>query len=355
MDRPFDDDVERQDGSWVFRASHVSRTHFDELIPAGVSGFRLRMSSVGRSSEEEDRYELSNVEILHVKPRSKKDVDYYKNTTWKLMQYFSLMSKHPFEATSLVLRTKRSKGDRDQIYDPRFAVVYAMKRSRDHRKLKQGDIVFHQSEVLTRKRLTLRRFFCANAGLSTALSIFHAIRLEPPSVDLRLILLVQSYEAAYSEKDAGRIVSRAKFRRTKKLMKDAIPEELVSEAPDFVDAIDRALSHANSKSLRDKMLSQVETMDRKVVDKIFVTDHFDSIRSIVDTRNYVTHRTEGSRTPHVVLGPELINLVESLYWMIWYLLMNDLGFTKTRLTSKIIDNECFESSNRLRVQVDANE
>ena len=353
--RPFDSDAEHQDGNWVFSAEHVSRTHFDQFIQASNGGFRLRMFSVGTHSQEADKHELANTELIGIKPKSKMDIDYFSSTVWGLMQYLSLMSIYPFQINSLVLREKLSRDPAHQDSDPRYAVVYSPKRSDAVREQQRANIIFNQTELSRIMRATLKRFFSASPGLSTALAIFHSIRLEPPTVDMRLILLVQAYEAAFSDKNAGQLVPKSTFRKMKKVMQAAIPEELSEQHPEFIDGINRALAHANSKTLRDKLLIQLDSMNDKAVDRLFLASPEQSIKRIVDTRNYVTHRSERAKTANVVLGPELFNLVESLHWVLWYLLMRELGFPKSILTNKITTHRAFEENNRSRIQLSPDE
>ena len=92
-------------------------------------------------------------------------------------------------------------------------------------------------------------------------------------------------------------------------------------------------------------------MDDAVVKRIFLSDPTDTIRSIVDTRNYITHRSESSRTRYVELGPKLKNMTKSLSWLLWYLLLSDLGVAKRQLFKKIKEDREFSEENRERIQI----
>ena len=83
------------------------------------------------------------------------------------------------------------------------------------------------------------------------------MKLNPLTSDLKLLLLVQAYEAAFSEKSSGKIVSKAKYRRVKKSMLEGIPSEDLKSNPELADAMRRSLGHANSRTLREKMTLQI--------------------------------------------------------------------------------------------------
>ena len=348
---PFDRQLERSDGNWISSANHTTSTHYDGFVPDSSGGFRLKLSNIGTTGADEDRYELINTEMISIRPRSKKDADYYLTKSFQLMQFFSLFSKQPFEVGSMVLREKKSRNRKNELTDPHFAVIWNRKRAFSNATGTRKEILFSQSDIYTRIHLLLRRFFSTNIGLSTAITLFHAVKLNPLTSDLKLLLLVQAYEAAFAEKSSGKIVSKAKYRRVKKSMLEGIPSEDLKSNPELADAMRRSPGHANSRTLREKMTLQINEMDDAVVKRIFLSDPTDTIRSIVDTRNYITHRSESSRTRYVELGPKLKNMTESLSWLLWYLLLSDLGVAKRQLFKKIKEDREFSEENRERIQI----
>ena len=349
--KPFDRQLDRSDGNWISSANHTTSTHFDGFVPDPSGGFRLELSNIGTTGADEDRYELINTEMISIRPRAKKDAEYYIAKSFQLMQFFSLFSKQPFEVGSMVLREKKSRSRKSELTDPHFAVIWNRKRAFTNASHSRKEILFSQSDVSTRIRLMLRRFFSTNVGLSTAITLFHAVKLNPLTSDLKLLLLVQAYEAAFSEKSSGKIVSKTKYRRIKKSMLEAIPSEDLKSSPELEEAMRRSLGHANSRTLREKMTLQISEMDDPVVQSVFLSDPADAIRSIVDTRNYITHRSESSRTRYVELGPKLTNMTESLTWLLWYLILTDLGVAKRQLSRKINEGREFKEENRDRIRI----
>jgi hypothetical protein len=139
-------------------------------------------------------------------------------------------------------------------------------------------------------RQIVENWLSATEAVKSARSILLSSERRPSEfIELRFLPLVHAAEVLSGEGPNAAIVPKDTYRDVLDRMLASLPAGLPGE---LIESIKNSLGHANSRSLRRKLLGLLSELGDDTCG-LFCTDREVFIKGVVDTRNHYTHYSTG--------------------------------------------------------------
>lgn len=198
----------------------------------------------------------------------------------------------------------------------------------------QRIILFYANQVANDFSHYLNKWLKLEEEMRDICELFFGIHYDQGAFSTnRLLNIVQALEA-YSRVRFG------KYNEPKDTHKKRV-KAIVGNAPtEYHSWLKNALSHANYKSLKSRLIELVDKAS-PIVDKL-IPNSQEFAKWVVDTRNYLTHRDrEGKK--RIASDDNLDSMIYSLIWLLRIYFLREVGFDDKQCTELLSKNNSFKS------------
>lgn len=242
-----------------------------------------------------------------------------------IMEILAQNTMHPLYITlkRIKKRDKNAEENRD---------IYLLFRT-DYKKLELNAGSYSIKPLLPEGNVKkyMQGWFSLPANQSDALSRLRDVLFENKTTSKELTTILQVFETAFNEHPSGRLVSKAAYKRVKKTIKNALAND--ADANDeLVEAIDRALQHANSSKLSDRLENMCQFLPEQTLKEILGEAPVDELASIVRIRNNYTHGNKGKGIE--LTEQQIKNKAIRIYRFVVILLLIEIGVPQSAIHFK---------------------
>ena len=199
--------------------------------------------------------------------------------------------------------------------------------SKDEPKINQHNMLFGFQKMTNDAERIINKWIAAYEQIEPALNLYLLAKMGvQPSPKETFLTLAQGLEACHRRTSDEKRMDEVEFKELVKNLIDQCPE-------DKKQWLDGKLSYGNELSLRDRMKSII-----KPFNDIIGTSkkRKELIKSIVDTRNYLTHYNP-SLKPRITKGEHLPFLCSKMELLFQLHILQFIGFSQEDIDS-IVDN-----------------
>lgn len=243
-----------------------------------------------------------------------------------LRDFLNLATAHPNSVISL-----SAQAEDMQIAIHSQSVYKGQTRFSDFHR---GMMLFLAKDIAEDPASYINKWFAVEQEMKDVCELFFGVHYDQGAFTTnRLLNAVQALEA-YSRVRHG---------------EDRIPKEdhkhrsnaIVESAPnEYKDWLRQALSYANNKPLKERLINLVEKA--QPLSKRLFSDPDEFSKWVVDTRNYLTHRDmEGKK--RIASGDALDLMIYSLLWLFRIHFLLEVGFNHDQCNELLKQNNNFNS------------
>ena len=190
-------------------------------------------------------------------------------------------------------------------------------------KVERLDMLFRYPEIQTRAEEIINNWLEAYDKIEPALNLYFGVTTGGLRyLDAKVLALAQGLESYHRRTSDETRMDQANFRNLIQTLREPCPEE-------HRKWLSERLKYGNELSLRERIQRIIEPFKQFIGDK---NQRAKLIRSIVDTRNYLTHYDESLKS-RAASGEELIHLYLKMEAIFQLRILQELGFTQKEIKS----------------------
>jgi hypothetical protein len=211
------------------------------------------------------------------------------------------------------------------------ALLFYPRHKSTSKKFGKLDFVLRFENVATRFGELLDKWLVAPAPLKRVRRMLLASERKPSNfIEFRFLPLIHAAEILSNEGSHAVLIPKAEYKAVRQKMLGSLPAELPAE---LVESIKQSLGHANSNTLRRKLLALLEEMADDTC-KLFCVEKETFIKAVVFTRNHFTHySTEPGQK--ILQGVDLHWAIRKLSLMLRLILLMKAGVPESVLQTAI--------------------
>jgi hypothetical protein len=191
----------------------------------------------------------------------------------------------------------------------------------DPRQSEFGQIYSHYPMFIPHMEQMLSKWFTARNDLRPVHDLYFSSFYSPQRfVGARFLALAQAVESFHRRVHDGQYVDRAKHRAIVTELTNAIPKDIDTA---YAESLSSALSYANEPRLRTRLYHLLDSLPSDVR-SLIVGDPKRFAALVTETRNYLTHFSEGLREK-AASGAQLHVLAQQTQILLECLLLNHVG------------------------------
>lgn len=192
----------------------------------------------------------------------------------------------------------------------------------------QAHMLFRYQDIEENAEQIINNWFEAYNRFEPALNLYFGVTTGGLLyLDAKVLALAQGLESYHRRTSDETRMDKSNFESLRQTLNDQCPEE-------HRKWLSEKLQYGNELSLRQRLQKIVEPLKEFIGDK---NQRAKLIRSIVDTRNYLTHYDESLKT-RAASGEKLIYLYRKMEAIFQLRVLQELGFTQTEIKSVLDKN-----------------
>lgn len=212
--------------------------------------------------------------------------------------------------------------------------------SLSEQKVDHHDMIIPHSKLCSCITSVFNSWFSNKESLRSVYDIFFGTKYNPDMFsELHFLSLMQAVESFHRSTKSGKYLEDDDWKKHKDHLISKIPNELETS---FKESLKSRLRYGNEYSLRKRIQELINTFDDEIIQKLsFDKKFFTGI--LVDTRNYFTHYDVEARET-ALSGEELYWAIVKLEIFIIALLLKQIGFDQTTISSALSENKQFSKA-----------
>ncbi len=197
----------------------------------------------------------------------------------------------------------------------------------------QSIVLFFAKDIVENPDFYLNKWFSIEQEMHDVCELFFGVHYDQGAFSTnRLLNVVQALEAYSRVRHGEYKIPKEDHRHRSTIIIQSVPEE-------YQDWLRQALSHANNKSLKERLIELIDKAS-PLSNNLF-PDPTEFSKWVVDTRNYLTHRDLKDKK-RIATGDKLDLMIHSLLWLIRILFLLDVGFDHAQCVDLLRNNREYD-------------
>lgn len=222
--------------------------------------------------------------------------------------------------------------------------VYFHHKNRSERnEVHPAEMLMPMPRLKSRLRQVVQSWFARSEAMRDACNLFFAPFFNPGQyVEADFLTLCQALECFSRATRGGYHVSQKKFKKVADQLLSAIPKRLDKG---LAESLQGHIAFANQHSLKRRLGAMLTSLNPDTA-KLICPDNDQFKKTIVDSRNYYTHRDTTARKKAIV-GPDLHYANQRLKLLFIVLLFKELKIPENEIRAIILNNPKWMQLSRL--------
>ena len=308
-----------------------------EKVESHGFDIKLRVASAYEASRSPAKIKLRSHVQIELKAENTWKLEKWLDVCREISRFFTTIIGASVQIRQIHLIVKPENLATKELDETICSLIWPQEFRERSREMLSSEMLVPFAEVGSKLGECLSAWMGNRQKLQSAYELFESIFIggkQTPST--AILTLSQAFEVLHREEDGGRYVAD-EDEYIAEIYSPLVASIPATVASDHREAIKNKLKFANAYSLRKRLTKALQSLDPEIQKSLF-GDAKRFAQSITDTRNYLTHRDEGSKGEFVIADEHRMLAAERLRYLLQMLLLKTIGFAPLTVFERIKNN-----------------